>query len=101
MGLLVGVPFEKKCNLQGRRYSGSLRTLLNKPFRSRLIPWLTVWKSATGSSARKKPLSTFGTGCNRVIHRTHMNSPLAAAWSGAGGEGDGGGVGVRGPVHEL
>jgi len=44
------------------------------------LTWPTTWKRATGSRASRKRLSTCGTGCSLVIHRTTMNSPLAAAY---------------------
>lgn len=45
------------------------------------LTWPTVWKSATGSSARSRFQDTAGTGCSRVAHSTAMQAALAAAVS--------------------
>ena len=50
---------------------------------------LTVWNRATGIRARKKAMSTLGTGWSLRAQRTHMYNPLAAERRGECGVGGG------------
>ena len=40
----------------------------------------TVWKNATGISARTKSPVTRGAGCRFVAHKTHINNADAPSW---------------------